>query len=75
MPSGSLGNLSESIFCYWMRMTNLVREMITWEPNKNRPMMVNGQKVPVGHETDCKSHKNTVILMTNIIFSVLCCGI
>ena len=35
-------------------MTNLIREMITWEPKKNRPMMVNGQKVSADQEMDCK---------------------
>jgi len=38
-------------------MTNLVREMITWEPKKNSPMDVNGQKVPAGQEMDRKLEK------------------
>lgn len=46
MPCRSLGNLPESIFAYWLKMTKLVREMITWETKKTQTMLVNGQKVP-----------------------------
>ena len=54
MPSVALCNLSESIFNYWIKLSLLVREMITLTPKPTLPTMINGSPVTAALDTECK---------------------
>ena len=54
MPSVHLQNLDENLFFYWMKLTTVVRDMITFAPNAQIPLVLDGQRIPKAHETACK---------------------
>ena len=74
MPFVDLGNLAESLYMYWMKLTVLVRDMITFEPDNRFPLVINGQKVSRDQEFESKFIRNTdgikMIIFSYKLFSV-----
>ena len=54
MPCVQLQNLEENLFFYWMKLTTVVRDMITFAPNERIPLVLDGQRLSKVHETACK---------------------
>ena len=54
MPALALDNLNESLLGYWMKLTVVTRDMLTMEPLKNRPMVINGQRIPKDQDQERK---------------------
>ena len=59
MPAVSLGHLNESLLGYWIRLCDVVREMITFAPKPGQPLKVNGPSIPycydIPNEQEAKS--------------------
>ena len=54
MPTISLHHLNESLLGYWIRLCDVVREMITFTPSADQPMKVDGQDISHEQESESK---------------------
>ena len=54
MPTIRLQHLNESLLGYWIRLCDVVREMITFTPKPDAPLKVDGQKLSYEQEAESK---------------------
>ena len=59
MPTISLGHLNESLLGYWIRLCDVVREMITFAPQPGQSMKVNGQEIPYCYDMPLAQEKKS----------------
>lgn len=50
MPSIHLQNLNENLYGYWVRLSDVTREMIKFSPDSEKPLELDGQKLPFEQE-------------------------
>ena len=50
MPSIRLQNLNENLYGYWIRLSDVTREMITFSPDSKKPLELDGRKLPLEQE-------------------------
>ena len=54
MPIVGLQHLNESLLGYWIRLCDVVREMITFTPDSDIPLKVDGQNITWEQEARSK---------------------